>query len=229
MGTTPNYGWVFPDPGDFVKDLPADFELFADAVDADLGDLLGGTTGQYLSKASNSDHDFVWATVTAGGMTQIASGTLSGSAVNLTSIAGTYVNLLLIVRGMTTSTTSKAGRYRFNNDSGTKYREFNWAAAAPNMFTASNQTFNGTFGQFDYYGTGTARGLSVISIPDYKNTTSWKIAENINFQSNGTTNANIDIGHSKLYTNITAAITEINLFPESGTFTGGTYNLYGVA
>jgi len=34
MGTTPNYSWVFPDPSDLVKDLPADFELFADAVDA---------------------------------------------------------------------------------------------------------------------------------------------------------------------------------------------------
>jgi hypothetical protein len=34
MATTPNYGWVMPDPTDFVTDLPADFEIFGDAVDA---------------------------------------------------------------------------------------------------------------------------------------------------------------------------------------------------
>jgi hypothetical protein len=33
MATTPNYGWVTPAPSNFVTNLPADFELFADAVD----------------------------------------------------------------------------------------------------------------------------------------------------------------------------------------------------
>jgi hypothetical protein len=36
MATTPNYGWVMPDPTDFVTDLPADFEIFGDAVDTTL-------------------------------------------------------------------------------------------------------------------------------------------------------------------------------------------------
>jgi hypothetical protein len=39
MATTPNYGWVTPAPTDFVTDLPADFETFADAVDADVFEL----------------------------------------------------------------------------------------------------------------------------------------------------------------------------------------------
>jgi hypothetical protein len=34
MATTPNYSWVMPAPTDFVTDLPADFEIFGDAVDA---------------------------------------------------------------------------------------------------------------------------------------------------------------------------------------------------
>ena len=62
MATTPNYGWVMPDPTDFVTNLPADFEVFGDAVDADLAGLLGGTTGQVLVKSSATDHDFAWAT-----------------------------------------------------------------------------------------------------------------------------------------------------------------------
>ena len=61
MATTPNYGWVMPDPTDFVTNLPADFEVFGDAVDADLAGLLGGTAGQVLVKNSGTDHDFDFA------------------------------------------------------------------------------------------------------------------------------------------------------------------------
>lgn len=63
MATTPNYGWVTPAPTDFVVDLPADFETFADAVDADLAGLLGGTTDQALIKDSNADHAFSFKSV----------------------------------------------------------------------------------------------------------------------------------------------------------------------
>jgi hypothetical protein len=39
MATTPNYGWVTPAPTNFVTNLPADFELFADAVDEVVNDI----------------------------------------------------------------------------------------------------------------------------------------------------------------------------------------------
>jgi hypothetical protein len=43
-----------------VTDLPADFEVFGQAVDTSLADLKGGTSGQVLAKNSNTDMDFVW-------------------------------------------------------------------------------------------------------------------------------------------------------------------------
>lgn len=49
-----------PTSSDLVTDLPADFEVFGQAVDTSLADLKGGTTGQVLSKASNTDMDFTW-------------------------------------------------------------------------------------------------------------------------------------------------------------------------
>ena len=49
-----------PEPTDLVTNLPADFEVFGQAVDTDFVDLLGGTTGQVLSKTSNTDLDFTW-------------------------------------------------------------------------------------------------------------------------------------------------------------------------
>lgn len=49
-----------PTNTDLVSQLPADFEVFGQAVDTSLADLKGGTTGQVLSKASNTDMDFTW-------------------------------------------------------------------------------------------------------------------------------------------------------------------------
>jgi hypothetical protein len=63
---TSNYGWQMPTATDLVTDLPADFEVFGQAVDTAMGDLLGGTTGQVLKKNSDTNMDFVWAADTAG-------------------------------------------------------------------------------------------------------------------------------------------------------------------
>jgi hypothetical protein len=57
---TTNFGWQMPTSTDLVTDLPADFEVFGQAVDTAFVDLKGGTTGQVLSKASGTDLDFTW-------------------------------------------------------------------------------------------------------------------------------------------------------------------------
>jgi hypothetical protein len=57
---TSNFGWQMPTSTDLVTDLPADFEVFGQAVDTSLAELKGGTTGQVLSKASSTDMDFAW-------------------------------------------------------------------------------------------------------------------------------------------------------------------------
>jgi hypothetical protein len=59
---TSNFNWQMPTATDLVTDLPADFEVFGQAVDTALMDLKGGTTGQVLSKTSNTDMDFTWVT-----------------------------------------------------------------------------------------------------------------------------------------------------------------------
>jgi hypothetical protein len=68
-----------PTSTDLVTDLPADFEVFGQAVATSMADLLGGTTGQILSKASNTDMDFTWITNDIGDITAVTAGTgLSG-------------------------------------------------------------------------------------------------------------------------------------------------------
>ena len=71
---TSNFGWQMPTATDLVTDLPADFEVFGQAVDTDFVDLLGGTTGQILSKASATDLDFTWITNDVGDITAVTAG-----------------------------------------------------------------------------------------------------------------------------------------------------------
>jgi len=59
--TTP-FSWQMPTATDLVTDLPADFEVFGQAVATSMGDLLGGTTGQVLAKTSGTDMAFTWTT-----------------------------------------------------------------------------------------------------------------------------------------------------------------------
>ena len=60
MATSPLFGWEEPDDTDLVKDGAAAIRTLGNAIDTSMGDLLGGTTGQVLSKASNTNMDFTW-------------------------------------------------------------------------------------------------------------------------------------------------------------------------
>lgn len=61
--TTPNFGWDVPQSTDLVKDGATAIAALGNDIDTSLVDLKGGTTGQVLSKASNTDMDFTWSSV----------------------------------------------------------------------------------------------------------------------------------------------------------------------
>ena len=61
---TTYFGWVMPNSADLVTDLPADFNVFGQGVDTSMQYLLGGTTGQVLSKTSATNMAFTWITPT---------------------------------------------------------------------------------------------------------------------------------------------------------------------
>jgi len=60
-----------PTATDLVTDLPADFNVFGQGVDTSMADLLGGTTGQVLSKTSATSMDFTWVTAQVGDITAV--------------------------------------------------------------------------------------------------------------------------------------------------------------
>ena len=106
---TTNFGWQMPTPTDLVTDLPADFEVFGQAVDTDFVDLLGGTTGQILSKTSNTDLDFTW----------ISNGVGDITAVNVTSPITGGGSSGAVTIGINAATTSVVGAVQLSDSTST--------------------------------------------------------------------------------------------------------------
>ena len=72
MATTTNFGWETPDDTDLVKDGAAAIRTALGGVDTSFVDLKGGTTGQILSKASNTDLDYTWISAAPGDITGVS-------------------------------------------------------------------------------------------------------------------------------------------------------------
>ena len=60
MPSTTNFGWTTPADTDLVKDGASAIRTLGNGIDTSFVDLKGGTTGQVLSKNSNTDLDFTW-------------------------------------------------------------------------------------------------------------------------------------------------------------------------
>jgi hypothetical protein len=75
MATTTNFGWTTPNDTDLVKDGAAAIRTLGSSIDTSLLDLKGGTTGQILAKASNTDLDYAWITNDVGDITAVTAGT----------------------------------------------------------------------------------------------------------------------------------------------------------
>jgi hypothetical protein len=125
---TTNFGWVMPSATDLVTDLPADFDVFGQAVDTDFVGLKGGTTGQVLAKASGTDLDFVWS-ADAAGMTNPMTTTAdiiyssSGSTPARLGI-GSTADVLTVAGGVPTWAAPAGGRltsYSLLNTGGTAF------------------------------------------------------------------------------------------------------------
>ena len=112
-----------PTNTDLVSQLPADFEVFGQAVDTTLMDLKGGTTGQVLKKNTNTDMDFVWAADSAGmtnPMTTTGDTIYSSSGSTPARLGiGTTGQVLAVSAGLPAWTTPASGSMTLINSGGT--------------------------------------------------------------------------------------------------------------
>ena len=74
MPNTTNFNWATPADTDLVKDGAAAIRTLGNSIDSSFVDLKGGTTGQVLTKASNTDLDFSFVTPNVGDITEVQAG-----------------------------------------------------------------------------------------------------------------------------------------------------------
>ena len=180
-----------------------------------------GSTGQVLTVSGGVP---TWATSSSGGMTLLSTTSLSGSSVTLSSIPSGYVNLFVIIQGYRPSAINIM-RCRFNGDS-TSNRYYQWSFAAGDQY---NTVFNSTnFYLSDEQNTSTSNSLVSFQITDYSNTTTWKTIQGMGINNGATTSTQLNArNYSGIY-NQTSAITSLEIYVPSGTFSAGTVLLYGV-
>jgi hypothetical protein len=159
-------------------------------------------------------------------MTSLATGTLSGASITISSISGSYKDLVVIVRNFKPANDNAGMLIRFNSDTNANRHADSSGIGDVSTFNASfNSTTSVLYGPND---NSSANGLTQITIPDYANTTTWKWFVVKNLTNNATTATNLN--YTKMFGayNQTGAITDITLLPDGGNFTSGDYILYGV-
>jgi len=226
MPTTTNFGWTTPADTDLVKDGASAIRTLGSGIDTSLVDLKGGTSGQYLTKNSNTDLDYAWVTLSAGGMTLISTTTLTGSSVTLSSIPQTYNNLQLIIRNYRPVSDAYI-RARFNSVTTSTYYSLDFISYGISTDISSySSTYLDLYTQVATDNSANSN-ISVINLYDYTNTVAYKMGDN-KFFKEGSNGTDINIGSTILMFANNEAISSIVLSNSTGDFTSGTALLYGV-
>jgi hypothetical protein len=158
-------------------------------------------------------------------MTVIASGSLSGSSLSLTSIPQTYNNLQLVLRDFTFNisvtnfkgTVNGATQYSSMQQYGQStsstgnsfYQSLGWMQLVEATIIAAQED-----------------PVVVLDIFDYTNTTSYKAFNGLSAVTE--TAGNTVVTHARGSSKSTAAVSTLTITLVGGTFSQGTYTLYGV-
>jgi hypothetical protein len=207
----------------------------ATAIDAK-GDLVAGTGADAFSRLGVGANDTVltadsaqatglkWATASSGGMTSIASGSLptGASTLTLSSISGSYIDLVLVILNWRSGSNGDYLNMRFNGvTSGTYFSNDSYASGQLTTTATSMRFTRGC-------NSTTNAGQITVDIPNYASTVGKFIASN-GFNNDSATSGNSNQSSYVAGTHTTTAITSLTIFSnDASNFAAGTYILYGV-
>jgi len=223
-----------PTSTDLVTDLPADFEVFGQAVDTQMktnadaatqkatlttkGDIYAatgastparlavGTNGQILTADSTAATGVAWATPSGAGWSSAATGSLTGASVTVSSLsAGRF----FVVLDAVSTSTLEAIQVRVNGDTAANY--INYKQVGTSGATQWEMTNGNLTAASTYYGlaffidlANTAAALKPIGIAS---TSAYFSSQSIFYRS-------------------TSSITSVTFFLASGAFDAGTYTIW---
>lgn len=199
------------------------------------GDLIVGTAADTVSRLAVGTNDHVltadsstatglkWAAPAAGGMTLLASGSLSGTYTEITSIPSTYINLELHLIDFYPSGNGEEIRLTFGAPAS------NTAYGSGTAAYYVNQAITGSYiGVARDNANSDGNNFAVVSIPNYADSTVHKIIHSWFNSKNSTNTANSNAGVSYSIFKSTSAISTIRIYGDGSALGGGTYKLYGV-
>jgi hypothetical protein len=242
MATTTNYGWTTPDDTALVKDGASAIRTLGSSVDTTtkalnpsttLGDIeyrsstantntrLGiGTTGQVLTVSGGVPS---WATAAGGsGMTLLSTTTPSGTSTTVNITDTGYIDLYVIVTGVTATASNADMAIRYNTVT-TGYYGVNMADSRTDNVRVTNATQLDT-GVDQSMNVSNTSNLLTFTIPNYANTgyhfVDWQKAY---YTDTGVQRMARGIGSN----GSTVAISSIT-FVSAQTINAGSIKVYGV-
>lgn len=109
MATTTNFGWTTPDDTSLVKDGAAAIRTLGSSIDTSFAGLKGGTTGQVLSKTSNTDLAYTWTNIDPLTILDAKGDLISATAADTPARLAVGTNGQVLMADSTTSTGLKWG------------------------------------------------------------------------------------------------------------------------
>ena len=242
MATTTNYGWTTPDDTALVKDGASAIRTLGSSIDSTLktqidaqipdslltttGDIiyasgastparLGiGTSGQVL--AVNGSGLPAWTTSSSGSLTLLSTTSLSGTSTTVSSISGAYTNLLVVVRG---ATTSIAARLTIQANGSATLSEVGYFDAAAG---ASTTRVDGGL----HTDNATTNMGAVVTIFNYSNTSYLKTGSTL--FTYGAGNAGAAFGGYNYESTTAISSIRVGTIVGTATFSAGQVLIYGV-
>ncbi len=196
-------------------------QLVVGSATNDSAILAVGSNNTVLTADSSTATGVKWATVSAGGWTQLASGSLSGASVSLTSISQDYINLHLVINGAYRTSAGGPMTLTANSITNGQYKS-TWSGNSTTVTIGSTTTYWSFLPSAASDMNSTANTYSRIYTFFNYNDGLYK-----NIQSSGSEPNQGYLMQNQHWWLNTDAISSIQMNALTGTFAGGNYILYG--
>jgi hypothetical protein len=188
-----------------------------------------GTAGQVLQVNSGATAP-EWATpASGGGMTLLSTTTLSGASTSISITPTGYTYILALIKNAYGTSNNAAASFRLNSDTGSNYTYHSIRYDGASLVGTSNFNLTQNYNLMVNLPTSNATGRANncrISIFTPNATDDFYVE----YESIGGADAqgNPGGGTNRAIYNAAAALSNLTIFPDAGSFSGGTVEVYGV-